>query len=275
MRESLAALLLVIIFAFVGAGAFGLFSKFFISFDQHFADSATGAFLGAFLAFLFVRIGDFFKSYSERVTKSHSSLVQLEHLLNSVMGVLDDNVHTIEIFQEIYSKYQASSSNFTFVWANRMKPVPLMTDLLTGPTNIDLVNELFRLNTSIRKINDSMETMNGAYTESKDALICGKIDVGNYMTNVTRIHGTLIQLKGFLEEAIEETIETLAAIRVLAKNRPVIGYLLHRLPGRRYDARFEKKRIEEETKLRSEIEEIKRESKSRIDKVLAGGKNAS
>lgn len=270
MREKFATILFVVIMAFLAVFSAEIFHKLFIESNNRFADSASAAFLGAFLAFIFVRFGDFFKSYSDRTTKSHSALIKLEHTLNGLLTTLDDNIYVIEIFENIFKENtERNNQTHVFVWANRLHPVSLMDDLILELLNIDLINELYTLNIHLRKLNESMDTLNGAYVESKDALFGGIIEPDNYMANVKRIHGDLLDIKRFLSSSIEETTQALAAVRILAKKRPLMGYVLRRLAGHKYGTSFNKKRINEVNKLREEIEEVKLKGQERINDILS------
>lgn len=276
MREKIAALLFIIILAFVAVFSADVFNKLFIQVDSKFSETASAAFLGAFLAFLFVRIGDFFKAYSDRVSKNHSALIKLEHNLNSLLGTLDDNIYVIETFESLYAKnINKTNQTHVFVWANKLHPVRLIDELILDLLNIDLVNELFSLNTHLRKFNDSAETINGAYIEAKDALISGKIDADNYINNLHRIHNDLVDIKNFISSYIKETTESLSAIRVLAKKRPLMGYVLRRVTGHKYSSNFESKRLKELSKLEGEMKEIKQSSGKKIESVLNERNNDS
>lgn len=271
MREKVAAILFVVILAFLGVFSVDVFHKLFIEADNNFTDSASAAFLGAFLAFVFVRVSDFFKSYSDRTTKNHSALIKLEHALNGLLNTLDDNIFVIEAFETIYNTYtQKANRDHVFLWANRLHPVGRLDELILELLNIDLINELFSLNIHLRKLNESMDTINGAYAESKVLLIDGKIDSENYLANVTRIYKDLLDIKRFISNYNEETIQALAAVRVLARKRPMMGYLLRRLAGHKYGKTFSSKRSVEIAMLHSELENTKREGRDRIDKVLGG-----
>jgi hypothetical protein len=272
MREKLAVVLFVIILAFLGVFAVEVFHKLFVVSDEKFTESASGAFLGAFLAFVFVRFGDFFKSYSDRTLKNHAALVKLEYALNGLLDSLDDNVFVIETFETIYSAHMRQEQKNVFIWANRLHSVQSLNDLIPDLLNIDLINELFTHNIHLRKLNDSMETLNVAYVEAKDALIGGKIDPPNYLANVIRIRTDILNIKSFALQSIEETIQALAAVRVLAKRRPLVGHLLRIVAGRKYDKGFSEKRIAELGLLRTEINSSKREGQKRIDKVMGDGK---
>lgn len=270
MREKVAAIMFIVILAFLAVFGAEIFHKLFIEADDKFTDSASAAFLGAFLAFIFVRLGDFFKSYSDRTTKNHSALIKLEHALNGLLTTLDDNIYVIEIFEKIYKAYTESEErSHVFIWANRLHPVAKLDELILELLNIDLINELFTLNIHLRKLNESMDTINGAYAESKDAMIGRRIEPENYLTNVKRIHKDLLDTKRFLSNSIEETTQALAAVRILAKKSPLMGYLLRRIAGHKYGKTFSVKRSEEVLKLRNELETVKSESQQRIDEVLA------
>jgi hypothetical protein len=273
MREKAAAILFVVILAFLGVFTVDVFHKLFIETDKKFTESASAAFLGAFLAFVFVRVGDFFKSYSDRTTKNHSALIKLEHELNGLLTTLDDNIFVIETFENIYNTYtQQANRNHIFVWANRLHPVANLDELILELLNIDLINELFTLNIHLRKLNESTDTINGAYAETKDALLGGKIDPENYLANVARILKDLLDFKRFISSCIEEITQTLAAVRVLARRRPLMGYLLRRLAGHKYGKTFNSARAAEVATLRTELENTKRESQNRINRVLGGEK---
>jgi hypothetical protein len=234
----------------------------------------VAAFFGAFLAFLFIRVGEFFKSYSDRINKGHNALIKVEHLLNSLLDELDGNVYVIETFEGLYDKsVKNQQQSRVFVWANRLTPVKILDDLLIDLLNIDLINELFMLNVRLRKLNDTIETINGAYKESKDLLISKTIDPENYKENLSRIHESLLNVKKFFLASITETLQALSAIRVLAKNQPLIGYLIKRLPSYKYGRTFKAKRENELKILIQELNQIKKDGKSRIDTILEGDKS--
>jgi len=271
MREKFFAILFLAILVFIAVFCWQVFNMLFIQTSTQFSDAAVAAFFGAFLAFLFVRIGEFFKSFSERINKGHNALIKTEYLLNSLLGELDDNVYVIETFEKLYDKNVRNQAHSrVFVWANRLTPVKLLDEFVIDFLNIDLINELFTFNVRLRKLNESMETINGAYKESKEALISKSIDAENYIENLTRIRENLLHIKNFFNASIYETAQVLSAVRVLAKNRPLIGYLLKRIPSYKYSRKFNDQRENELKTLLHEMDEIKKNSKSRIDAILNG-----
>lgn len=261
---------------FIAVFSTDMFNKLFIKADDKFTESASAAFLGAFLAFLFIRIGDYFKSYSDRVTKNHSALVKLQHNLNYLLNTLNDNIYFINKFEDIYEK-NVNNANQTniFVWTNKLRSVTLIDELILDLLNIDLVNELFILNIHLRKFNDSAETLNDTYLESKDAMISKKIDVENYMSNIQVLYGDLADIKKIINSYINEATEALSAIRVLAKKKPIMGYVVQKIAGHKYSHNFKKKRSEELSKLQKELRESKDTSSQKIQSVLNNENNKS
>lgn len=269
MREKVAVILFVVILAFIAVFSAEVFHKLFIEADNNFFASASAAFFGAFLAFLFLRIAEFFKSYSDRTAKNYNALVKLEHILNRLLTSLDDIIYIIETFEGIYTTYiNNPHKDHVFVWGNKLHPVTMLDEPILELLNTDLINELFALNIHLRKLNESMETINSTYAESKDALFNKQIDPGNYLENTKRTYEKCLKLKGFVYSYNEETMQALAAVRVLAKKRPLISHVLRKISGYKYGRNFNAQRSEELIKLRNEAETIKSESQNKIDKVL-------
>lgn len=269
MRAKLAVVLFIIVLAFLFVFSWAIFNKLFVEIDPKFAESASAAFLGAFLAFIFVRLGDFFKSYSDRTTKHHSALIKLEHSLNGLIAALDDRIYVIETFEDMYKTYSKDENKSNvFIWANKLHLVAQIDEVLIDLLNVDLINELFSLNIGLRKLNESMDTINTAYFEAKEALLNNRIQTNNYLDNVERIHHRMIEVGQFTHAAMEEAHHALAAVRVLAKKRPLMGYALKILVGHKYGKRFQTERAEELIQISREIENIKKESQIKINKTL-------
>lgn len=116
MREKVSAILFLVILVFVAVFCWQVFNKLFIQTSTQFSNTAVAAFFGAFLAFLFIRIGEFFKSFSERINKGHNALTKAEYLLNSLLGELDDNVYVIETFEELYDNNVKNQEHSRFLY---------------------------------------------------------------------------------------------------------------------------------------------------------------
>ncbi len=250
MREKLTGVLFVIILVFIAVFSADLFHKLFIEANDEFSGSAAAAFLGAFLAFVFVRLGDLFKSYSDRLTKNHSALTKLNFLFNGLLNELDDNVYIIDKFEESYQRHiETRETANILVWPNRLHSVSRPKEIIIELINIDLINELFALDIHLRKLNNSMETVNNAYSETKNAMISERITPDEYLRNLSKIRGNLQDMKNFLNASLTETKQSLSAVRILAKKPPLIAYFLKRLAGQKYQETFPAERSLELGKL--------------------------
>jgi ABC-type transport system involved in multi-copper enzyme maturation permease subunit len=268
MREKVSAILFLVILMFIAVFCWHAFNKLFIETSDQLSNSAVAAFFGAFFAFLFIRIGDFINSYLDRINKGHNSLIKLERLLNFSLSELDNNLFVIESFEETYDKYKKKENTNIIFWQNRLTSVSVLDELLSDLLNIDLINELFTLNIHLHKLSETAEDINAAYKELKDALINKSIDPNNYMENLAKTREHLLLIKKFFTSSISETTQALAAVRVLAKNLPLKGYLLKMRPSYHYGKQFKAKRENEQKTILREIGEGKKEDKAKIDAIL-------
>lgn len=198
MKEKIGAVLIVILLAFVGALSFGVFYRLFFAADSNVSVIAYAAFLGAFFAFLFVRIGDFLKSYSDRKSRNYNALMKIERVLNSSLNTLSDNIGIISLFEDTYAKFSAESqSRNVFTWASRLEPVQEIGELSFDLLNLDLINELFAVNIHLVKLNGTMKTIDRAYCEMKDSFLGNRITTDNYLEGLKTTKDNLQLAKRF------------------------------------------------------------------------------
>lgn len=270
MREKFTVALFVVILVFLAVFSADIFHKLFIEVDDEFSGSAAAAFLGAFLAFVFVRIGDLFKSYSDRTTRNHSALIKLNFLLNGLMNELDDNVYIIDKFEESYQRHiESKELSNILVWPNRLHPVSRPKEIIIELINVDLINELFAFDIHLHKLNNSTETLNNAYAEIKNAMMSERITTDEYLRNLSKIRHDLQDMKSFLKASLAETKQSLSAVRILAKKPPLMVYLLKRIAGQKYRKSFPEERGLELSKLNEEIENTKKKGRDRINEIEA------
>lgn len=269
MRRTLIIAASTIIISFIGVFSFEIFYRLFFVGDNKLSSSMSSAFFGAFLAFIFVRIGDFFKSYTDRTKKGYSAMIKISHVLNNMLTNIDDSVYVIENFETSYKRYKsADNKSHIYIWANKLQPFQDIGDLILELTNVDLINELFSMNVHIRKIADSFDTINASYSESKEAIISKQIDLKSYVGNLDRTYENLVGIKKYLDKFKQEVIYSLAAIRVLSSTKPLINYVLQILPGYKYSKKFEFNRTQAISVLQSELKETLESSQGRLDGIF-------
>ena len=254
---------LAIIFAFIFTFGIFIFNKVFFKPDLDYIDKAVGAFMGAFFAFLFIRIGDTFAKIYERQKKHYNALVKLEYICNDYLNIASDNIFIIDDFNKIAEN--AFRKDQPIIYMNKLHLFPLDKEIVLSLGNIDLVNEVFTFNTDLNKMNSSIETVNRFYEEIKDAFIQRKVDDQTYKVNVQICIGKLIELKKFLVDLEEKTERILAISRILSKDKLL---LTHFISKRYFTNKLEKKIPKEIEKLESEIAEVSTKSKKEIQEIL-------
>jgi hypothetical protein len=148
-----------------------------------------------------------------------------------------------------------------------MQDVPELRSLLMDLSSIGLVNELFLLNSGIRKFNDSMNTWQRAHQYARDAVTNKTINEATFTANMDRVHTNAQELTKFLNALIEEMIEALAATRLLMQYRPFFAKLYRWLNPDRYVEHAHPAHITEVKKMRAEMDEIKAQSRKRIESI--------
>jgi len=232
-----------------------------MDFNNQILVQGFSAFSGAFFAFLFLRLSEFFSKLYQRQVQHYNSLVILETQLNEIGGIIHDNLYILPNFIKVIT-----SGN---VYFNNLRPIPIDKNHYTNLYDLIILNELFSYNYQVRKINDDMETACLGYQDIKNALIEKNITSADYLINSTSISTNLKQIEIFLTELEIATVKLLARIRVQMRYDKPLGTKLQSLFIYSYGAKIRKEEIEKETKkLNKEIEETKTESQKEIDEIL-------
>lgn len=257
---------LSIIFGFFAFGTYFAFSRLFSTQNSSFIENFEGAFLGAFFAFLFVRIGEALTKIYNRHSKNDYALVVFEHHLNDSLSILADNIYVIDGFLDVIETLEKSPEE-PILYANKLHEIPINKESLLSLSNLELINDMASSNVAVRKLNNTMETVISSYIETKEAFISKSINQKTYYYNFMSMKPTFITLKKFTLASREEIVEILAAVRVLIGEAPILTRLIRKTLKIKYSKEMKFKINEEIEKLKIEIETVSKESKERIDKI--------
>lgn len=231
------------------------------NFNNQIVVQGFSAFAGAFFAFLFLRLGEFFSKLYHRQVQHYNSLVILATQLNEIGGIIHDNMYVLPNFIKVIT-----SGN---VYSNNLRSIPIDKSHYINLYDLTLMNELFSYNYQVRKINDDIETARSGYQDIKNALIEKNITLEDYIVNTTSIAINLKQIEVFLAELEITTVKLLARIRVQMRYDEPLGVKLQFLFIHSSGAKLKKEEIEKETnKLKKEIEKTETESQKEIDEIL-------
>lgn len=220
------------------------------------------AFAGVFFAFIFLRLlADFLSRVHQQKVKHYNSLVLLETQLNELGGIIDDNLYLIPAFRKVISSGH--------IYFSKLRPLPIDRSHYDNLQDIGLKNDLFTYTYRLRKINDDIDSLDGGYSDIKNAYIRRYISQQEYLTNAQNTAELLKSLEAFLKDTVARTTRLQAKIRLMLKRDITIGTKILRWFIHTSGAILKKEDIEkEEEKLLKEIEETKSRSHEEIEEVL-------
>jgi len=259
--------LLAIIFGFIMASVYVFFYSAISGSDADSFKLLSGAFFGAFYAFIFIRFGEVFTKVYERKAKHHNSLLRLQHYFNDCLTITSDNIFVADDFLRIFDD-KVLSRKEPRIFFNIYHEYPIDKEFIIGLTNIEYINEIYSFNVGLKKLNDTLDASNRSYTEVRTAYIEKNIELETYIENVKGEKERCKQIKGFLLQTQIDTVHMFSIARVLSKYPPMLSKLIAFVSKTNYPANFESIVTQECDKLNSEIEKNSRESAKKIKSTM-------
>jgi len=223
LKTTAEVLLLAIVAAFVAAMALGLLVDLFWSADNKPAESFRGALFGALFAFIFVRLGEALNRLYQAGKESRKALSVVQFNLNEALSIVNDNMFVLEQWRLFYAAFKKIDREAIPVFANHIERIPGSKDVFIDISNIGLVNELFLLESNIRKLNDSLETWEQAYQDAKKGFMAGQLNLATYAANTDRANAEVAAFEKFLRTLADELMQALAVVRILLADKPFLA----------------------------------------------------
>lgn len=252
--------------AIIGGSAIWLFWDAWKSSDLEAFRALVGGFSGAFFAYLFVRFGDALKKLYDRKELNHTTLVKLQHYFNDCLNTTSDNLFIVKDCQGTFTEARRSSPEVP-IYMNSFRQYQVNRDLVTNLTNVDFLNEVYSLNVSLHKINDSLATIDRSYAQLRDSLLSKNVDPETYKVNAWRYRDRCAEIQGFLLQLKEDLIRLFAAANLLLANRPYFVRVLHALVRTSYSEDFVRRLERERVRVTAEMEAIAQKSAERIQEA--------
>jgi hypothetical protein len=137
--------------------------------------------------------------------------------------------------------------------------------------NLDLINDLFVLLTSIRKLDSSLRTVNSTYEGVVQSTLGSRQDVDSYAASsqavVARLHEGVL----FMEHTKAEILENLARVRVLSQDLPFLAWLNALVVSKSYPRGMDKALAVEREKLNRELRESEAASTVQLEQIFGRG----
>jgi hypothetical protein len=260
MKKIIRTVCIVILLFLIFILLYFLFNKFFSHQKIIFIQVSLSAFMGAFFAFLFTKLAELLTKISGRTQKHYNALVKIEQCFNDYLNYISDNRFLIKNF--------IKSLKDGGIYIVRFSLLPIEKDITLELLDLSLMNKIFSFNINVRKMNNSMETVNTMYDEIKKAYLEGVINHDDYKINSENIIKKLQDLDSFLISLEKKTIDILALVRILLIDKPFPVRIVHIFSRDKSLEISEERIISEKKKLNLEIEKIAKESKKEIEEVL-------
>lgn len=249
--------------AVVGGSASWLFWDAWKSTDLETFRALIGGFAGGFFAYLFVRFGDALKKIYDRKESNHTSLVKLQHYFNDCLNTTSDNLFIVNDCVGVFTEERRASNELP-IYMNSFHQYQINRDLVANLTNIDFLNEVYSLNVTLHKMNDSLATIDRAYSQLRDGLLAKNVDPQTYKENAWRYRDRCVEIRGFLLQLKDDLIRLFAASNLLQSDRPFFVRVLQAAVRSRYDEAFPAKLETERRRVASEMEAIAKASAEKI-----------
>lgn len=239
-------------------------------------DTAVGAFLGAFFAYLFMRVRDVFTKIHERHKDNFNALVRLEHLCCENMDTIANNIWIIDDFHTTVG--QALKQGQAAIYGNRFHKLAFPEDIILKLTGIDFMNEVLSYKVDFSRLNNDIETINVMYDSFKNALIGGTIDINTYRVNAQFALDKSLELKYFLSSLEGKTLRINAYTRILCREQKPLLTKIVLLTFKKkvftdaFNSKVEKE-IEAIKKGRNEVAAKSKKELEEIKKKQIGGRN--
>lgn len=220
------------------------------------------AFAGAFFAYFFTRVADFFGRVYQRQIKHFNSLVKLEQQLNEIGGIIDDNLYVIPPFRSVLE-----SGN---VYYNNLHIIKVDQTHFDDLHDVDLLNSLFVYQYEVRRNNDDISTFTNGLHMLTSALMNKGITHDEYKVNALLLAEQMRTIEAFHKRLQDNTIQLLSRVRVQIKMDVPLGTKLQRLfiHTAGDTGKITKKMVKDERKkLEKELKKSRAESRKEIEQI--------
>jgi hypothetical protein len=232
--------------------------------DQNsFLSLVLAAFIGAVLAFLISRLGIFLDRIKKRNTKNYNALVKLEHLVNEWQTVIDDNRQHIEVFK-------AAMNQLGVLPLNRFEKIMIANSVKMDLQDIKLVNSVFGLEYSFRRLNQDAEVINSNLDSFREGVVSRNINPSQYLVLLKSTLGEISFLQAFMDELLDELAEVMAYVHIrLELDETFSMKLLKKISMRKKRVLTMPEVLKRKKKVLSQLEKSRTESIKKREEIIS------
>jgi len=212
-------------------------------------DVIWAAFIGAFLAFLFLRLTEFLSNYYQRKLTHYQALALLHGHLQGYLNIIDENLQYLKGVQD------STQKGVMHAGIAVLTAFPIDSSYYARLANLELMNAVHNLDTWLRRCNSDLQEFKDAYLRACDAYAQKSIDSQAFRDQVGFFTDNVGMYQDFFSKVSEEIFRTLAICRVrLKKDEPLGSKLVH------WIMRIQFAKVGEKD-LNDQLEQLKKERK--------------
>jgi hypothetical protein len=219
-----------------------------------------GAFFAAGFAIITFAVTRTFSNVYQRNKLHYNFLVKLEAKLNRHLAHVFSIVYIIEGVRQTTANGNISFNNLDAVM---LEPVGDFHNLV----DIDLINDVFSYDTGLEMLTSDLTNLSATYSEFRSALITKQITMSEFQTILPNLPNDLKHLVRSWEEHLETTTDLLVQTRIMIRRDKKRFLGLNWLFPRKLKALTQRSIKTEKLKLQQEVEEIRKQSQKRIEKI--------
>lgn len=183
------------------------------------SEAFISAFMGAFLTFILVKFAELGTHFRKLERSNLNAIVYIQHDLNDNLNKLHNNDFVAKDILQTFSKTKRDATATLRLNFNHFKPVPIDKSQLPNLKDNLYLNEVFGYYASLEKLNDSLLTLQEFYNLLMRSKLSGQLDDASYRENVDILDEKIKEIRKFIHQATNETVEIIAKGRLLLKNR--------------------------------------------------------
>lgn len=204
-------------------------------------------------------MAEMLKAVYDRQVAGHNALVAIQRWFAAAFNTLSGNIYMID------GKLEDRKSKDIRVDFSDLHLIEFDLDMLDKLLNIDYINELAKFAADLRKLNDTVESLNKMHVEIRSAFLSKAMDAATYQANFQIYLDGLKQTKSFIQDSESEVVRLTAHTRVLLKKQPLFSRILLRIARPSPVAQSD---VENELAiLKKEMEELTNANRERIKKL--------